>query len=111
MIRINKQGYTTIEQYLYEIEVNNIDYSVQVDVKLFVKPPDYSTYDSDLDFEGCTEILDIKILKVYSEDTNPKDSDSDENGNENEVEFKLLSKELQDKFYEVLDNLVINENR
>lgn len=102
MIRINKQGYNTIEQYLYEIEVNDIDYSVQVDVKLFIKPPDYNTYDSDLDFQGYTEILDIKILKVYSED---------ENGNENEVEFKLLSKELQDKFYAVLDNLVINENR
>lgn len=107
----NKHGYKTTEQHTYEIEVNDVDYSVQVDVKLFIKPPDYSTYDSDYDFEGYTEILDVKILKVYSEDTNPKDSDSDENGNENEVEFKLLSEELQDKFYAVLDNLVINENR
>lgn len=100
MIRINKQGYTTIEQYLYEIEVNNIDYSVQVDVKLFVKPPDYNTYDSDLDFEGYTEILDIKVLKVYSED---------ENGNENEVEFKLLSEEVQKEINAALDVLILEE--
>lgn len=98
----NKHGYKTTEQHTYEIEVNDNNYSVQVDVKLFIKPPDYNTYDSDLDFEGYQEILDVKITSVIS---------IDENGNENEVEFKLFSKELQDKFYVVIDGLVINENR
>ena len=88
----NKHGYKTTEQHTYEIEVNDNNYSVQVDVELFIKPSDYSTWDSDYDFFGYVEILDIKILKVYSEDTNPKDSDSDENGNKNEVEFKLYPK-------------------
>ncbi len=102
MKRSNKHGYKTTEQHTYVIEVNNNTYSVQVDVELFDKTPDYTTWDSDYDFWGYTEVLEIKITKVYSED---------ENGGENELEFKLLSEELQDKFYAVIDNLVINENR
>lgn len=93
----NKQGYNTIEQYLYEIEVNNIDYSVQVDVKLFVKPPDYNTYDSDLDFEGYTEILDVKITSI---------SLLDENSDETEVEFSQLPSDDRHQLWCILQELI-----
>lgn len=51
----NKHGYKTIEQHTYEIEVNESTYFVEVDVTLFIKPPDYSTWDSDYDYYGYTE--------------------------------------------------------
>ena len=94
----NKNGYTTTEQQTHEIEVNNNIYSVQVDVTLFVKPPDYSTWDSDYDYYGYTEVLDIKIINIFTED---------ESGVETEVQFSQLSKQVQKEINTALDVLVL----
>lgn len=98
MNRTNKQGYTIIEHCSYEIEVNNITYCIQVDVKYFVKPPDYDSWSSDYDYHGWTEVQDIKITNILTED---------ENGIETEVEYKQLTKQLQKEIDAALDVLVL----
>ena len=90
--------YTTTEQHTYEIELNDKTYSVLVNVGLFVKPPDYDTWDSDYDFFGYTEVNNIKITNIFTED---------ENGIETEVEFSQLSKQLQKEIDAALDVLVL----
>ncbi len=94
----NKNGYTTTEQQTHEIRVNNNTYSVHADVTLFVKPPEYDTWDSDYDYYGYTEIQDVKITNIFTED---------ENGNETELEYSKLSSELQKEITTALDVLVL----
>ena len=97
----NKHGYKTTEQQTYEIEVNNKTYSVQVDVTLFVKPPDYSCFDSDLDHLGYTEVENIKIMNIFTE------YEKGEIGETIEVEFSQLSSEVQKEIEAALDVLVL----
>jgi hypothetical protein len=99
--RNNKNGYTTTEQQTHEIQVNNKTYSIQVDVTLFVKPPDYSTWDSDYDYYGYTEIRDIKIINIFTEDENG------EIGETIEVQYSQLSKQVQKEIDTALDVLVL----
>lgn len=97
----NKNGYTTTEQNTYEIELNDKIYSVQVDVTLFVKPADYDTWDSDYDFHGYTEVQNINIINIFTEDENG------EIGETIEVQFSQLSKQVQKEIEAALDVLVL----
>jgi len=97
----NKNGYTTTEQQTHEIRVNNKTYSVQVDVTLFVKPADYDTWDSDYDFYGYTEVQNIKIINIFTEDENG------EIGETIEVQYSQLSKQVQKEIDTALDVLVL----
>jgi hypothetical protein len=101
MNRNNKNGYSTTEQQTHEIEINNKTYSIQVDVTLFVKPPDYATWDSDYDFYGYTEVQNIKIINIFTEDENG------EIGETIEVQFSQLSKQVQKEINAALDVLVL----
>jgi len=95
---MNKKGYTTTNHCSYEVEINNITYYVQVDVKYFVKPADYDSWSSDYDYYGWTEVQNVKITNIFTED---------ENGIENEVQFSQLSKQLQKEIDAALDVLVL----
>jgi hypothetical protein len=97
----NKNGYTTTEQHTYEIELNDKTYSVQVDVTLFVKPADYTTWCSDYDFYGYTEVQNINIINIFTEDENG------EIGETIEVQFSQLSKQVQKEIDTALDVLVL----
>jgi len=101
MKRINKHGYNQQENYLYEIEINEKIYSIQVDVTVFVKPADYDTWDSDYDFYGYTEVQNIKIINIFTEDENGGI------GETIEVQFSQLSKQLQKEIDAALDVLVL----
>jgi len=68
---------------------------------LFVKPPDYSTWDSDYDFYGYTEVRDINIINIFTEDENG------EIGETIEVQFSQLSKQVQKEIEAALDVLVL----
>ena len=69
MKRKNTSGYGT-ETFTYSIETTNNYYDVTVDVEFYIQAPDYSTYDSDLDYYGFTEVLNLNITNIerYSED-------------------------------------------
>jgi hypothetical protein len=41
------------------------DYWVEVSIKLSTKPPDHTTWDSDWDYYGYTEVLDWKVLTTH----------------------------------------------
>ena len=47
------------------------DYWVEVSIKLSSKPPDHTSWDSDWDYYGYTEVLDWDVLTVHclSEET------------------------------------------
>lgn len=64
----NTSGYGT-ETFTYEIETTENYYDVTVDVKFYIKAPDRSSWDSDMDFMGYTDVLDVDITKIerYSE--------------------------------------------
>lgn len=100
MKRINKHGYKQQENYLYEIEINEKIYSIEVDVTWFIKPADSSTWDSDQDFYGYTEVIDTDIVKIYTED---------ENQSVIEVEYTELSEEVQKEINAALDVLILEE--
>ena len=100
MKRTSKRGYKQQENYLYEIEIHEQVYSVEVDVIWFIKPPDSSTLDSDQDFYGYTEIIDTDIVKIYTED---------ENQVVIEVEYNQLSDAVQKEINAALDVLIMEE--
>ena len=68
MKRKNTSGYGT-ETFTYSIETTNNYYEVTVDVKFYIKAPDTSSWDSDQDYYGYTDVLDVDITKIerYSE--------------------------------------------
>ena len=69
MKRKNLSGYGT-ETFTYSIETTNNYYDVTVDVEFYIKAPDTSAVDSDWDYLGFTEVLNLNITKIerYSED-------------------------------------------
>jgi len=91
-------GEMTTEQHTYDIRINNCTYSVCVDVTVFVKPPDYDTWDSDYDYYGYTEVVRVRIINILTED---------ENGIETDVEFSQLSKQVQKEIDAALDVLAL----
>ena len=68
MKRKNTSGYGT-ETFTYEIETTDNYYDVTVDVKFYIQAPDSSSWDSDQDYAGYTDVLDVDITKIerYSE--------------------------------------------
>lgn len=97
-MKYNKHGYKTTEQHTYEIEVNDNNYSLVVDVTLFIKPPDSSTWDSDLDYYGYTELTNAEITECYI---------LDENENEIKVEYSSLDADVKQEIERQLDQLII----
>ena len=69
MKRKNLSGYGT-ETFTYSIETTDNYYDVTVDVKFYIKAPDRDSWDSDMDFMGYTDVLDVDITRIerYSED-------------------------------------------
>ena len=69
MKRKNLSGYGT-ETFTYSIETTDNYYDVTVDVKFYIRAPDYSSWDSDQDYAGYTDVLDVDITRIerYSED-------------------------------------------
>ena len=63
MKRKNLSGYGT-ETFTYNIETTENCYDVTVDVKFYIQAPDYNTYDSDQDFYGFTDVLDVDITLI-----------------------------------------------
>lgn len=98
----NKHGYNQQENYSYEIEINEKIYSIEVDVTWFIKPADSSTWDSDQDFYGYTEIIDTDIVKILCESEN-------ENQDVIEVEYSQLSDVVQKEIIAALDVLILEE--
>lgn len=68
MKRKNLSGYGT-ETFTYEIETTDNYYDVTVDVKFFIQAPDRDSWESDQDYYGYTDVLDVDITKIerYSE--------------------------------------------
>ena len=103
MKRKNLSGYGT-ETFTYEIETTDNYYDVTVDVEFYIKAPDYSTYDSDLDYYGFTEVLNLNITKIerYSED-----------GESIVVLISELSQveltEIRDKLYDCIEHQTLGE--
>lgn len=85
------------QQFTYEIETDENQYSVQVDITFFIKFPDHSTWDSDYDYYGYTEIVDTEIISILL---------VDENSNETEVEFKKLPEDEQKRIQVILDEFI-----
>lgn len=69
MKRKNTSGYGT-ETFTFYIETTEGCYDVTLDVKFFIQAPDYDSWESDQDYHGYTEILDVDITKIshYNED-------------------------------------------
>jgi hypothetical protein len=49
--------------------LGDLDYWIEVAVTLSVIPPDYTTWYSDLDYYGYTEVQDWKVLSIYLYDS------------------------------------------
>ena len=69
MKRKNLSGYGT-ETFTYSIETTDNYYDVTVDVKFYIKAPDYDSWASSDDYYGYTDVLDVDITEIerYSED-------------------------------------------
>jgi len=40
------------------------EYRIGIDIEVLVTPPDYSSDASDIDYYGCTELMDFEIISV-----------------------------------------------
>ena len=103
MKRKNTSGYGT-ETFTYEIETTNNYYDVTVDVEFYIKAPDSSSWDSDQDYLGYTDVLDVDITRIerYSED-----------GESTVVLISELSSvelsEIRDKLYNCIEDQALGE--
>lgn len=100
-MKYNKHGYRQQETYFYEIEVNESMYFVEVDVTWFIKPADSSTWDSSDDYYGYSEITNVDITKISTED---------DKGDVIDVQFTELSEEVQKEINATLDVLITEEH-
>lgn len=89
---------TERENFSYYIPTKYTVYLVCGFTEWFVKFPDSSTWDSDLDFYGYTELVDAKITECYM---------LDENEQETEVEYKSLNTDVKQEIERQLDQLII----
>lgn len=101
-MKTEKHGYTATHNRQYYVDVMDNHYGVYADVTSFIKPANYSTWDSEIDYYGYTEIQDVKITNIFVED---------ENGNEIELEYSKLSSELQKEITTALDVFSTRVNR
>ena len=103
MKRKNLSGYGT-ETFIYSIETTDNYYDVTVDVKFYIKAPEPSSWDSDQDFMGYTDVLDVDITLIerYSED-----------GESIVVSISELSSvelsEIRDKLYNCIEDQALGE--
>ena len=99
----SSSGYGT-ETFTYSIETTNNYYDVTVDVEFYIKAPDTSAVDSDWDYLGFTEVLNLNITKIerYSED-----------GESTVVLISELSQveliEIRDKLYNCIEDQALGE--
>lgn len=65
---MNTHGSKITQNYTYEIPYMDSQYMIELQVKFFVKPPDYGTWDSDWDYYGYTEVLDLQMISSHKWD-------------------------------------------
>ena len=63
-----KKYYTQEKDVVFYIEIEDIIYTVYCTIKEYVQPPDYSSWESDIDYFGYTEVLDYKITEIDQEE-------------------------------------------
>ncbi len=88
---------TLKQQFPYLVETEN-SYIITVLITFYIQAPDYTSWDSDYDYYGFTEIVDAEIINVliYDEKT----------GKDIEVQFNQLSKDEQQKIKVIIDGLI-----